>query len=113
MSNKPNTFTGTVDELLDHCSNLDSEQLQRDIDKHESIEYIMKELDCSNEEAEEIYEELVNNEVKQTVDDLIAEGLVEITGYNEDGEPLFGLTEHGKLAQKILEEDSNNKNKKK
>ena len=31
---------------------------------------------------------------------MVAEGILEITGHNEDGEPLFGLTELGKELQK-------------
>ena len=58
---------------------------------------------CSLEEAEEIYNEIALSEVKQTVDKMVADGIMEIVGYNDDNEPLFGLTELGKQIQKELE----------
>ena len=44
---------------------------------------------------------------------LVKDGLVECIGHNEEGEPLFGLTELGKQAQKQILEEQNKKNKKK
>lgn len=111
MTNKPETFTGTIDQLLEHCSTIDSEEMQLNLEKVQSLEYIKNELECSDEEAEEILEEITMLEVKDMLDDLIAEGLIKITGYDENGEPLFGLTENGKTAQKILKEDFNKKKK--
>jgi hypothetical protein len=63
----------------------------------------MSEFECSEQEAEEIYNEIALNEVKQTVDKMVADGIMEIVGYNDDNEPLFGLTELGKQIQKELE----------
>jgi hypothetical protein len=63
----------------------------------------MSEFECSEQEAEEIYNEIVLSEVKQTVDKMVADGIMEIVGYNDDNEPLFGLTELGKQIQKELE----------
>jgi len=108
-SKHPGTFTGTVDELLEHCSNLDTKELNADlveVNKIESIEYIKRKFECSDEEAEFIYQEICNAEVQNTVDELVEEGLVEVIGTNEDGEPLFGLTKLGKQIQKEL--DKNN-----
>jgi hypothetical protein len=42
-------------------------------------------------------------EVKTIVDKMVEDGLLTITGYNEDNEPLFGLTEFGKTIRKKLE----------
>jgi len=33
---------------------------------------------------------------------LVKEGIVEVSGYNDDGEPLFTLTELGRQIQKEL-----------
>jgi len=41
-------------------------------------------------------------EVKETVDKMVAEGLLYVSGHNEDGEPLFQLTELGKAVRNEL-----------
>ena len=105
-SNLPGTFKGSVDDLLEHCVNLDVKENQKNIVESEkvlSIQFLMSEFECSEQEAEEIYNELALNEVKQTVDKMVADGIMEIVGYNDDNEPLFGLTELGKQVQKELE----------
>jgi len=96
-------FTGTIDELLNHSMTIDPEMVEqkvKDNEKRMCIELLMNNFKCSPEEAEVIYNEIALEEVKQTVDTMIEEGLIEITGYNEDGEPLFGLTELGKKKKK-------------
>jgi len=95
-------FTGTIDELLNHSMTIDVDMVERKIkedEKRKCIELLMDDLECSPEEAEFIYNEIALEEVKQTVDTMVKEGLIEITGYSEDGEPLFGLTELGKKYQ--------------
>lgn len=101
-SKQKGTFTGSVDELLAHCANIDAEQLYANCEKRECIAVLMRDLQCTEEEAEVFYKEIALNEVKNTVDDLVKEGIVEVTGYNEDGEPLFSLTTLGKKVQDEL-----------
>lgn len=101
-SKQSGTFVGTVDQLLNHCSKLDIEQLYVDCEKRECIDVIVKEMNCSVEEAQIIYNEFALEEVKDAVNQLINEGLMKISGYNEDGEPLFVLTELGKKVQEEL-----------
>lgn len=102
MSEKINTtFTGTVDEFLNHCSKLDFDISDEELKKREyelSIEYIMREASVSRDEAIEIYNMIALEEVKNTVDKLVEDGFLEITGYSPDGEPLFGPTELGKKS---------------
>lgn len=96
-------FTGSIDDLLKHSMTIDPEMVEqkvKDNEKRMCIEHIMQECDCDAYEAEKIYNEISLSEVKQTVDAMVAEGILEITGHNEDGEPLFGLTELGKELQK-------------
>ena len=50
-----------------------------------------------------IYNELVLSEVKETVDKMVEDGLLYVSGHNEDGEPLFQLTELGKALRKELD----------
>lgn len=105
MSNASEPYTGTIDSLLDHCSKLNINEVEEQVkrqEKQDCIKVIMQECDCSLEEAEDIYKEIALSEVKETVDELVKEGLVEISGYNEDNEPLFVLTELGKQVQKNI-----------
>jgi len=106
MSNTSESYTGTIDSFLDHCSKLNINEVEEQVkeqEKQECLEVIMEQCECSMEEAEEIYDEIALTEVKNTIDNLVKEGLVEVSGYNEDGEPLFVLTELGKQVQKNLD----------
>lgn len=99
------TFTGSVDALLEHCSKLDikvvEEQIKLD-EKEDCLKIIMSDCDCSLEEAKEIYSDIALSEVKETMEQLLKEGIVEVSGHNEEGEPLFTLTELGRQIQKEL-----------
>ena len=99
-------FTGSIDDLLNHCSNLDVDKVEQQVkveEKEACIQVIMKELECDESEAEVIYNELVLSEVKETVDKMVEDGLLYVSGHNEDGEPLFQLTELGKALRKELD----------
>ena len=98
-------FTGSIDDLLNHCSNLDTSKVEEQVkaeEKEACIQVIMKELGCDEAEAEVIYNEIALAEVKETVDKMVAEGLLYVSGHNEDGEPLFQLTELGKAVRNEL-----------
>ena len=106
MSNTSETYTGTIDSFLDHCSKLNINEVEEQVklqEKQECLEVIMEQCECSLEEAQEIYNEIALAEVKETIDQMVKDGLVEVSGYNEDGEPLFVLTELGKQVQKNLD----------
>lgn len=105
-SNQKGTFTGTIDELIEHCANIDADQLYAECEKRECIAVLMRDMECSEEEAEILYKEIALNEIKNTVDDLLKDGLVEVTGYNDDGEPLFSLTKLGKKVQQELNKNN-------
>jgi hypothetical protein len=62
----------------------------------------MTDCECSLEEAEEIYSEIALAEVKESMEQLLKDGIVKVSGYNDEGEPLFMLTELGKQIQKEL-----------
>lgn len=100
-----NNFTGSIDDLLNHCSNLDTTKVEEQVkaeEKEACIQVIMKELECNEFEAEVIYNEIALAEVKETVDKMVADGLLYMSGHNEDGEPLFQLTELGKAVRNEL-----------
>ena len=110
------TFTGTVDQLLDHCSKIEFDISEEEIkvrDYELSLKYIM---DCENvnrEEAIEIYNMIALQEVKETVDKLVKEGLLQISGYDADGEPKFELTQLGKECAGAIKKQEKPKNSKK
>jgi hypothetical protein len=105
-STQSGTFTGSVDAFLNHCENINVDELYSNCEKRECIEHIMRELKCTHDVASGVYDELVLSEVQNTVDDLVQDGLVEITGYNDAGEPLFSLTELGKQVQNEVNKDN-------
>lgn len=111
------TFTGTIDQLLEHCSKLDFDISEEEVKAREyedSIKYIMDHEKVSREEAIEIYNMIALQEVKETVDKLVEEGFLQINGYDEDGEPKFELTELGKqCASEIKNQEKSKKSKKK
>jgi hypothetical protein len=104
-NNTSETYTGTIDDLLEHCSNLDLKEVEEQIkldEKRECLSIIMRDCECSLEEAEVIYGEIALAEVKETMKQLLKDGIVQISGYNDEGEPLFTLTELGRQIQKEL-----------
>jgi hypothetical protein len=99
MTNISTPFTGSIDDLLNQCASIDDKQLDESIELENAIEHVMKETNSSREEAIQLIEEIHLNDVRKTVEDMIAKGLMEITGYANDGEALYGLTERGKQAR--------------
>lgn len=106
FSDKGGMFNGSINQFLSHCAKLDVTEMDNQLEKQHAVSYIMKEIGCDETEATEIYDELSHEEVKNTVDELVDQGLVEIVGFNEQGEPLFGLTELGKAVQKDIKKDT-------
>ena len=95
-------FTGSIDDLLNHCTNLDLAKVEEQVkveEKEACIQIIMKESGCDESEANVIYNEILLIETKTTIDKMVADGLVYVSGHNEDGEPLFQLTELGKAVR--------------
>lgn len=102
------TFTGSIDELLEHTSTLDPDISNADLQaaqREAGIEYIMKVENVDREQAEEIYNEIALMEVSSVVEDLVKKGIMELQGYDENGEPKYGLTELGKkMAEQLKDE---------
>ena len=92
-------FTGTVDELLNHCSQVDPNIVNNEdvmLSTEEALDTIKEEFHCDDERAKILLDEFKLVEAKEFIEKLRDEGIVEIKKYNEDGEPLWGLTEAGK-----------------
>lgn len=107
MANKlDKPINGSIDEILEHCSNSDfdiTDEQYKEQQYKECINYLMKEENLSEEEAIEIYNEIALQEVKSIVDKFVEDGIMEIQGFDENGEPKFGLTELGKKCAAELE----------
>jgi len=103
-----NNFFGSIDDLLNHCSRLDTDKVEEQVkaeERDECIRVIMKELDCNEFEAGVIYNEIALAETKETVDKMVSDGLLYVSGTTEDGEPLFSLTELGKTLRDEMDKD--------
>jgi hypothetical protein len=102
-------FRGTVDELLANMDNVDADQVERVVvnqseevimSDSDATAMIMSEANVSREEAVDILNEIKCEEVKRVLDGLMKEGIVEVSSYDQDGQPLYSLTNNGKvLAQ--------------
>jgi predicted transcriptional regulator len=94
-----NSFVGTIDDFLTHCSQLDfdiNEEQSRLNSKEQCIQYIMKTELVSYEDAKIIYNEIAMAEVNDAVNLLIEKGFVEISKYDENGNAVYSITELGK-----------------
>lgn len=101
-------FTGSIDDLLNHCSQLDTNKVEEQVkaeEKEACLAVIMQECECDAEEAEAIYKDISLAETKQIIDKMVEDGLVYVSGTNEDGEPLFSLTELGKAVREEMEKN--------
>jgi predicted transcriptional regulator len=99
MTKLSNNFTGNIDDLLNHCASVDDNTIDQALELERAIEHVMSELDMNREEAMETIQHIHLMEVQQTVNSMMEKGLLEITGYNENDEPLYTLTELGKSLQ--------------
>jgi hypothetical protein len=87
-SDMPN-FTGTIDQLLNHCATLDPEVVERDVEEDKAISMIMDMHDCDSDEARRILEKAQLDMVQEAINQLMNDGKVKIVGYNDNGEPLY------------------------
>jgi|APGre2960657423_1045063.scaffolds.fasta_scaffold300119_1 hypothetical protein len=104
----PGTFTGTIDQLLLHCGNADADQVNNEIEEIEYdrvVESTMLEFGISRYDAESAIQAAKLQMIQNTLDTMMQQGLVKISGENDDGEPLYVQTELGKrLAKKSLQD---------
>jgi hypothetical protein len=104
-------FTGTVDDLLKNMDKVDCDQVERVcvtqsedyiLDDEEAISMIMAESHTTRDEAVDILAEIKRLEIQRLVDNLVAEGLVEVSSYDKDGQPIYSLTDNGKVLANNL-----------
>jgi len=103
MTKLSNNFTGNIDDLLTHCGSVDDNTIDQALELERTIEHVMSELDVDRVEAMEMIQEIHLKDVQQTINDMMSKGLLEITGHDADGEPLYNLTELGKKIRNQLD----------
>lgn len=96
----PQPFTGTVDQLLTHCGNVDTDQVESEVAFNQATLNIMRDFGMSRYDAENALNEAKLEMVQKMIDDLMLKGLVEISGENDAGEPLYVQTAKGKRLDK-------------
>ena len=90
-------FKGSIDDLLKRCSKISKKEIDAidfEAEKNASISLIMREMDCSFDEAVDYYKQIALIETKKAINFLLEMGDVEVTGYNENGEPLYSITKN-------------------
>ena len=87
-------YNGIIDNLLDRCAQYDLNQLDETILIENAIEDIMRDSGEPREVVIQMLDQAHLNEVQQEVNRMMKEGLVEIVGYNDDGEPVYRLVDN-------------------
>jgi hypothetical protein len=97
----PGNFNGSIDQLLNMVAKADADAVEQEVAKDNALNQIMAEFGVERYEAEVMLEKAHLAMVQQTIDALLTEGLVEVCGTNDEGEPMYRQTSKGKrLAQK-------------
>ena len=92
-------FKGSVDELLAHVGTAPATEVEkvadenRQLNREEIIAYIIDNSKCSREEAGRIATELQMEEFDRIVKPMVEGGLLEITKYDKDGQPVYKPTQ--------------------
>jgi hypothetical protein len=103
-------FSGTIDELLNHVSDFDPNEVEQLVDgkidvplsDEEATALIMEELKVNRNDAAKILVEMKEEVVTETITKLMNENIVEVASYDENGQPLYTLTKLGEeYAQRI------------
>lgn len=83
--------------------------------KEKTIKFLMEEHEVDEEEALEIYNQVALAQVQDALDSLIEKGLVEVSGYTDEGEPIYKKTTLGEkvAAEEEKQQKEKNSSKKK
>jgi len=99
-----NTFyKGSVDDLLAFVGTAPKEEIEKvggdneTLNREELIAYTIDTTKCSHEDAERIVTELQREEFDEQIKPM-EKGFVELTGYDNDGDPIYMPTLKGLLA---------------
>ncbi len=100
-----NNFNGNIDDLLNHCASVTDEQLDQALELEKAVDHVMEELNMTREEALQLIEEIHLMEVQKTVADLVEKGLLQIVGYDDAGNALYGPTQLGTDTMKQMNQN--------
>jgi hypothetical protein len=99
-------FKGTVDELLEHCSSVDVNELEqvvcngKDIvlTPEEARDALMEDFHLSKEDAEKYVLQIQLEEFNRIASGMVENGLLEITKYDSEGNPEYKVTDKGEQS---------------
>jgi len=95
------SFTGTIDALLQHTAAADADAVELEVENEKVVRQVMRDFDVDREQALEMIQQAQLAQVQAVLDKLLAKGLVEISGVDASGDPLYVQTEKGRrLAAK-------------
>lgn len=83
LNQKP--ISGTIDEILNNTVEINTD----DIDH--CYKELMHEFNVSKKQAMKMYKEAKSTMVKETIDLMLKEGLIYVSGKDEKGQPLYKL----------------------
>jgi len=101
-------FKGNVDSLLNHVLSAPKSEIDKvgspdEVLNHEEIvAVLMDEYKFPLEEAERRATEIQIEEFNRIAQGMVQKGLLEIVRYDENGDPVFDVTELGKKVTKLL-----------
>ena len=90
------TFTGTIDELLAHTLTINADELDANIEEQKLINQIKEMFDVDDDEARQMMKDVMAQCIQNELNEMVDEGTVEIVGYDENNEPLYGLKDKKK-----------------
>jgi metal-dependent HD superfamily phosphatase/phosphodiesterase len=94
MNKITGVFCGTIDDLLKHCENLDTNMSNDElhqVEQEAGIKHIMEVLNLDYNEAKEVHSEIARLNILKAIQQLLDEGVIEIKEYDENGDPLYVL----------------------
>lgn len=88
-------FNGTVDDLLNHVGTAPAEEIRtvdadnKILNREECIQSIMDSHKIDRELAEKCVTEIQMEEFNRIIQSLLEKGMVEVTGYDEENQPIY------------------------
>jgi hypothetical protein len=90
------TFTGTIDELLVHTLTINVDELDANIEEQKLINQIKEMFGVDDTEARQMIKDAMAQCIQKELNEMVDDGTVEIVGYDENNEPLYGLKDKNK-----------------
>lgn len=90
-------FTGSINELLQHCAELDADKIDAQVEQENlerAVNTLCSEHQLSRQEALDLIESTKTLLITQAIDSLLADGLIK-QEFSESGEVLYSCTEDG------------------